>query len=276
MAKNNDKDTNVAAALFDGLKIPRDLTGCTLMRGVTDFGKLEQFNLYETGYSFLKVVQMPAFMQKLADMYSSTYGTIVNNYKRILEFEFRGLDGLDNLTSDTMEITNGISGINVINKVNQQSQATVTMQFFEKSGSTITKFHEMFLRGVRDPLTEIKHYNGLIPSHQMKAGYENETFILLYVVTDNTTYELEKAYLLLAAQPTTAEWSMYNSTKGDIGSKEISVEFNCFPVTGRQVNLKAKEWLDWMHNTADNADAIVVDSSDYTYTGLDQIKVTKD
>ena len=123
----------------------------------------------------------------------------------------------------------------------------------------------MFLSGVRDPLTEIKHYNGLIPSRQMKAGYENETFILLYVVTDNTTYELEKAYLLLAAQPTTAEWSMYNSTKGDIGSKEISVEFNGFVVEGKQVTQKAKEVLDWM-NSDQNPAKWQWNSDDYLYS----------
>ena len=271
-------DQNVASLLFDNLKMPRDLKGFTLMQGVTDFGDLRQFNLYETGYSFLKVVQVPVFMETLATKYPESYGRIVDNYKRILEYEFRGLEGLDNLTSDTMEITNGISSVNVINKVNQQSQATVSMQFFEKSGSTITKFHELFLRGVRDPLTEVKHYNGLVQGIDgtvVNAGYENETFILLYIVTDNTTRELERAFLLLAAQPTTAEWSMYNSTKGDIGSKEISVEFNCFPVNGRQVNIKAKEMLDWMHNTSENPDHIEVDSSDFKYSGLEQIKAGK-
>ena len=46
-------------------------------------------------------------------------------------------------------------------------------------------------------------------------------------------------------------------------------------VNGRQVNIKAKEMLDWMHNTAENPDAIIVDSSDYNYSGLDQIKAGK-
>lgn len=260
--------------LFENLKKPRNLTHFKLMQGVTDYGNLAQFNLFETGYSFLRVIQIPVFMEKLALKYPDSYGVIVNNYKRILEFEFRGLEGLDNLTADSLEITDGISTVNVVGKVNQQSAAQVTMQFFEKSGSTLTKFNEMYLRFVRDPRSQIKHYGGLIKDGTVEAGYENETFILLYLVTDNTARELERSFLLLAAYPTSAELSMYNSTKGEIDKKEISIEYNCFPVTGNLVDAKAKEMLDWMNND-ENPDQIVTDSSDYAYTGLDKIKVNK-
>ena len=258
--------------MFENLKAPRNITQYRLMQGVTDYGNLAQFNLFETGYSFLRVCQLPVFMQKLALKYPESIGVIVENYKRILEFEFRGLEGLDNLTSETLEITNGISNVNVISKVVQQSAATVSMSFFEKSGSTITKFNEIFLRGVKDPMTQIKHYYGLIKDGTLQGGYENETFILLYLVTDNTALQLERAYLLLAAQPTKADWDMYNSTKGEIDKKEITIEFNCFPVTGNEVNKKAKEMLDWMNNDQ-NPDHIITDSSDYVYSGLEEVNI---
>jgi NADH-quinone oxidoreductase subunit E/NADP-reducing hydrogenase subunit HndA len=35
------------------------------MRGVTDFGALEQYNLFESGYSFLVVMGIPKFLQEL-------------------------------------------------------------------------------------------------------------------------------------------------------------------------------------------------------------------
>lgn len=259
--------------IFDGLKSPRNITQYKLMQGVTDYGNMYQFNQYETGYSFLRVVKIPVFLNALATKYPETIGVLIENYKRILEFEFRGLEGLDNLTSETLEITNGISSINMISKVVQQSAAQVTMQFFEKSGSTLTKVHELFLRGVKDPQTQVKHYFGLLQDGTIpEGGYENEVFTLLYLVTDNTCLQLEKAYLLMCAQPTSAEWSMYNSTKGEIGNKEISVEFNCFPVASSEVNKKGKEMLDWMNNTQ-NPDRIVHDSSDFAYSGLNDVVV---
>ena len=256
--------------MFDKLKAPRNLTTYKLMQGVTDYGNLAQFNLYETGYSFLLVCQIPKFMEELAKK-KKEYADIIDNYKRILEFEFRGLEGLDDLTVDTLEITNGISSINMISKVNQQSAANIQMQFFEKSGSTMTKFHELFLTGIKDPMTQGKHYHGLIKDGTLEAGYENEVFTLLYLVTDNTMLKLERAYLLLCAQPTKADFSIYNSTKGDITNKEISVEFNCFPVKGDEVYARAALALDWMNNE-ENDDQIIIDSSNYKYTGLDTIK----
>ena len=256
--------------MFDSLKAPRNLTGYKLMQGVTDYGNLAQFNLFETGYSFLLVCQMPKFIEELAKK-KTQYQTLIDNYKRILEFEFRGLDGLDDMTVDTLDLTNGITNLKMIGKVNQQSDATVTMQFFEKSGSAITKFHELFLTGLKDPMTQGKHYHGLIKDGTLEAGYENEVFTLLYLVTDNTMLQLERAYLLLCAQPTKADFSMYNSTKGDIQNKEISVEFNCFPVKGDEVYKKANEALAWMNNE-ENDDQIIIDSSDYKYTGIDKIK----
>ena len=43
-----------------------DLRQYNLMYGVTDFSELEQFNMYESGYQFLKVIQIPKFIEELA------------------------------------------------------------------------------------------------------------------------------------------------------------------------------------------------------------------
>lgn len=260
--------------MFKNLKKPRNITDYTLLQGVTDFSEMYQFNLYETGYSFLVVAKIPYFLEKLAQI-NSEYNYLVNSFVHILEYEFRGLDGLEDLTVDTLEITNGINSVNVIGKVNDGSSATVSMRFFEKSGATITKFMELYLTGIKDPKTQIKHYHGLLESGDIEeAGYEHEIFTLLYMVTDNTAREIERAYLLLAAQPTKAELSIYNSEKGDIGNKEITVEFNCYPVRGEAVYEKAAAYLAWMHND-DNPNKIIVDSDGYNYKGLDQVKISK-
>lgn len=267
-----DAKTNVNN-MFSNLRQPKDLTKYTLMRGVTDFSKLEQYNLYESGYSYLVLVSIPAFLDKLKEK-NTNYGTLINNYCHILEYEFRGLDGLDNITSDTSELTNGISTLNMITKVNQQSASTFTMRYFEKAGSTITRTHELFLRGIKDPRTQLKHYNGLIGSKAgdnvydpSTVGYENETFSFLYLNTDNTGLALEKAVFIIGAQPTTAELSIYESEKGDIGFKEVSVEMNGFPITGSAVDAEAKLILDWI-NSSDNSNRVIRDSSNFGYSAI--------
>ena len=256
--------------MFEYLKQPRDLTQYTLMRGTTDFGNLAQYNLYESGYSYLIIVSIPKFLSTLAET-NSNYKTLIDNYVHILEYEFRGLDGLDNITSDTSELTNGISTLNMITKVNMQSASTFSMRYFEKSGSVISRVHELFLTGIKDPRTQYKHYHGLIESGTLESGYEHEVFSFLYFNTDNTGTEIEKAYYIVSAQPTTAETNIYNSEKGSIEFKEITVEFNGFPITGTAVNSRAKKVLDWINNPS-NPNRIIKNSDNFMYTGISNIE----
>ena len=48
--------------IFSNTLSPRPVTQFTLMRGVTDYTNLAQFDLYETGYSFLVSLQIPTFL----------------------------------------------------------------------------------------------------------------------------------------------------------------------------------------------------------------------
>lgn len=260
----------MAGTIFDFLKKPRSLTQYTLMQGVTDFGNLNQWNLYEGGYSFLKVIDTPKFMQKLAEK-NTDYKALLDNYVHILEYEFRGLEGLDDITTDTFELTNGISTLNILSKVNMQSAATVSMRFFEKSGTPLTRFHKLMLTGIKDPKTMIKTYHGLIESGDLEAGYENEIFTFLYFVTDNTAREIEEAYILLAGQPTKAETSIFNSEKGTIEQKEITAEYNCFPISGPLVYEKAAEILKYM-NSEQNPNKLITQYENFAYTGIEKIK----
>ena len=233
--------------MYAGLKKPMSVTRYTLMRGVTDFGNLKQYDLFESGYPFLIVVDYPKFLQKLKKV-NTEYENLINNYLHILEYEFRGLDGLDNITGDTQELTNGINTLNLITKVNEQSNGTFSMRFFEKSGLVITKTHELFLKGVKDSRTQLKTYHGLIDSGDIiNPGFHNEVFTFLYFITDNTGAQVERAYLLIACQPTTAEINIVNSEKGNIEFKELTVEFNGFPYTSAKVNQAAKDILGYIN-----------------------------
>lgn len=263
--------------MFEYLKKPKDVTNKNLMYGVPDYSDVGQFDQFEKGYSFLKVVQIAPWLETLASVEYEKYGTLIANYKHILEHEFKGLDGLDNITSETYTLSNGISELALISKTVKQSNTQISMRYTEKSGAPLTKVHELFLTGIKDPITEAKTYHGLITGSEddiIEPGPEQEVFIFLYFVTDNTMTKLEKAYLLLSAQPTTAETNMYNSEKGTIENVELSVEFNCYPVTGNEVDKKALEILKWMNSSKNNTSSkLIRDSDSYDYAAISKIQV---
>ena len=139
------------------------------------------------------------------------------------------------------------------------------MRYFERHGSVITRTHELFLRGIKDPRTQVKHYNGLIPKGLMEPGYENEVFSFMYLVCDNTLMNLEKCIYIVAAQPTGAQWDIYNSEKGSIEFKELDVEFKGYPIVGRKINEKGKEFLDWIRQNT------TWDEMEFNYSGVDNM-----
>lgn len=266
---------------------PRNLVEYTAFRGVTDFTQIGQFAQFESGYSFLHVIQMPIFMQKLAEQ-DAGIATLVNSFQHMLEYEFRGLDGLPDINAETYDITDGINTARLINKVTMDTAATVSSSYFEKTGGLITKFAEYYLTGIKDKMTQAKTYHGLIKDNILAPGPENEVFTMLYYVTDNTMTRIERAVLLANCQLTTSRLSdILNSQKGDISNKEMSIEWNCFPIMGYEVDKAAKSLLETkitglkttINNgvltytqtatpTRDNHLA-TLDSSDYKYGILD-------
>lgn len=219
------------------------------MRGVTDFSNAAQFNLYETGYSYLCVITKPAYLEMLAQQLgdSNEVKGLLDAFCYILEFEFRGLSGIDDVTTDPLEVTDGISTLNVLGKVTKQSAAEISMTFTEKSGSVITNFLNYYISGIKDPRTQAKTYHGLIKYGLMAAGFENEVFNLLYIVTDSTMLQIEKSYLLCNAWPSKAQTSIYNTEKGSIEKQDIELSWNCFVIDGPEVDRQALRVLAYIN-----------------------------
>lgn len=271
--------------LNEYIKKPVNLTEYTAFRGVTDFTQIGQFSQFETGYSYLALISMPKFITMLAQQGNDYVKNLIDLFQHTLEYEFRSLDGLPDIGSENATITNGVQEINMINKVTEDSAVTITMPYFEKTGSPITKFCEYYLTGIKDKRTQAKTYHGLIANGLMNADYENEVFTLMYMVTDNTYLELEKSVLLSNCQITKCE-NIYNSTKGEIGNKEISIEMQCFPVTGAAVDRAAKKLLQGItgvkvsqsngivRRSIDSSikNPVVLDSATYDYRVLSEIK----
>ena len=259
--------------LFRNTKDFRDITKYNLMRGVPDFGSLVQFNPYETGYAAFIICGMPKFIEALAAM-DDEYYKLVENWKHIVEYEFKSFDGLQDLNAETITLGDDLNNINVINKVNMQSASDFTLTYDEKSGSPITKFAKLYLTGIKDPRTQVKTYHGLIHNDLMEPGFENEVFTFLFISTDNTMRNVEAAYLLIGCQLNSADTDMYNYTKGDISKRDVQVKFTGYPITSSEIEKCATEMIRYLLSSDAGARQIVVNSMDFNYTGTDSISKT--
>lgn len=235
----------------DYSKAPWKASEYANMRGVVDWGNLFQFAPYESGYCFLVVINGPFIANSTIAGNKDGFGDLQDAFIKILEQEFKGLSGIGNITSDTMEIYDGITSISLLGKVNQETNSQITMEFTEKSGSLITKYVSTYLRFVRDPKTEAKTYGGAITAANARdASPAKEVFNFLYVITDSTCLNIEKAFLILNAQPTEASYGdLYNMNKGDISTKDVSITFNAFVVDGKLPNKIALVYMRSMVNT---------------------------
>lgn len=266
-------------SMFRNLKAPRNLIGndengvpkYRLMRGVSDYGNLAQWNMYETGYAFLKIVKMPKVLSELAGK-NDDYKNLLETFKKIVEFEFKQINGLPNIDSDKLEITNNISTISLIGKTTMESNITFSLPYYERSGAPLTKLMELWMRCIKDPKTTYKHYMGLISDGTIKEpGFEHETATFLVGFTDNTGLNLERSYLILGVQPNSAPLGeLHDYTKGTIENKELSLEFSGFAVTGREIDRRAKVVLDDLNNPKSN-NYIIKDETQFVYTGTNEI-----
>lgn len=259
--------------MFANTKDFKDVTSYKLMRGVPDFGSLVQFNPYETGYAAFIICQMPKFIDVLAK-YNDGYNKLIKNWAHIIEYEFKSFDGLEDMSAETIQLGDDLNSINVINKVNMQSASEFSLTYDEKSGSPLTKFARLYLTGIKDPRTQVKTYHGLIHNNLLEPGFENEVFTFLFIATDNTMRNVEYSTLIIGAQLNSADTSMYNYTKGDIGKKEVTVKFSGYPIIGTKIDAAAQDMLDFLLSTDAKARRIVVNSDDYDYTGIDVIGKT--
>ena len=254
--------------MFQGMVDVPDFTKYTLGRGVIDFTNLKQFNMYEKGYPFLIVVKIPEMIKKLAEVGNDQYKLLCQNFIHVLEYDFRNLDGINNMSAETQEITNGNQKLDVITKVNWEANSKYSMKFQERKGSLFARFMELYLRGIKDPTTQAKRYNGLLQPRKAQSviedGYENEIFEFLYFVTDNTVRYIEKAFFLTGCQFTECQLDQYNQEKGQIEWQDVNLSFNGYAITNPLVTQKAQAMLDWLNSE----NRLIVEQMKFAYKSL--------
>lgn len=260
--------------LYQYTKDFRDVTGYNLMRGVPDFGNLMQFTPYESGYAVFIICAIPKFMEKLGE-FNPEYKKIIENWKHIIEYEFKSFDGFSNITADSIDLGDDLNRIQLINKINMESSSEFTLTYDEKSGSPITKFNKLYLTGIKDPRTQVKTYHGLIHKGEMDPGFENEVFTFLFINTDNSMRNVEFASLLMAGQINQADTDIYGSyQKGDISKKEVNVKFTAYPIMSPTIDKYAQNCLDYLigdgSGAATSTDGkrigITINSMEYDYS----------
>lgn len=269
--------------MFDNRKTPRQILNYNLYRGVTDWTNLKQFDYYEKGYPFLIVLRYPKWVELNLPYETEATRNMINTYLHILENEFVGLEGIENITTGTGEISNGIRTLNYINKV-EQASGTFTMEFKERAGMPITRTHEYILTGIKDKETQVKTYHGLIDhlreelegggfKYTFEPGLDKEVFSFLYFVSDNTMSQIEAAYLIVGAQPTSAELSIADQKRGEIDNSTISVQFNGIALNNDFIDGKAKACLDIMRNTKNRTNSrVLVNSTKFAYREATRIE----
>jgi hypothetical protein len=230
--------------------------------GDQDIGSMMNFAPFESGYCFLTVMATPKF---LWNQYSKDRGddgsnlkpssetpvtrpggrdqALLANFVKVLEKEFTGLSGIEDMSLSTTDLSNNIMNVPIVIKNERNIYSQVSMTFTEKSGLPLTKFLEMYTTYLHDPYTQVKTYGGAMNQYNndrtniLKARVHNETFTLLYVITDRTALLVEKAFILYHAYPMNVPYSTIgDNTKFDIANKEITINWTCEVLDGPLAN----------------------------------------
>ena len=265
--------------MYENLRTPREISNYNLMRGVTDWTNLKQFDYYEKGFPFLIVVDYPEWIRDAREVESAQVKSMIDTYLHVIENEFTGLDGIEDITTQTAEISNGIRSFSYINKV-EQASSTITMEFRERAGMPITKFNRYFLTGIHDLETQGKTYHGLID----REGYDNyqpglskEVFTFLYFTTDNTFSKVEAAHLFVCCQPTSATLSLSEHRKGEIEVPTVQLTFTGMCLQNDEIDKKAATALSIMRNPKNlTSSRLLVNSTRFNYAEISKMQAETD
>ena len=228
--KNNNKDLTKYSLFLGGLNVKAKA--------------LEQYNPLKTGYTRIFVVQMPKFMNRILPIASK-------NFKHMIEYGFKSIDGIQNLTMEYEAITGGYAGRSFeIPTILKDETNAITIKLQEMSGSPVREYIEMWLSGISDPHTGLCHYHGALDKDAatgnagMEAIQANQVAEMIYVSTDHTGREIEFACLLSNMIPKVVKRDHYNYESGTHNAVEYDVEFTCTMYTSPDVNNVAKLLLD--------------------------------
>lgn len=224
-----------------------DLTNYALFAGGMDVTRpvLAQYDPFKSGFYRLFMIRKPLFMTTL-------FENRFNNFKHVLEYGNTAVNGLGDIDVSSTNMTGGYVGRSVeIPTIATDNTTSFTVTVYEFNGLPIREMLWAWINGVMDTQTGLSHYFGLIEEHITKGdGYglekslANETAEFIYVVTDQTGWNIEYACHLANCFPKNLSNDMFNSTAGQHELAQLQIQFSCAKYESPQINEVAKALLN--------------------------------
>ncbi len=211
-----------------------------------DSKNIGQYNPLITGRGIFLWTKMPQFMETL--MPDQTIA-----FKNYTEKGFKSFDGISDMSMNFEEMGDGTPG----NTFSIATMATdefreFTMKVYELSGSPVSSYVEMWVRGIHDPVTQVTTYLGQIESGKFpEANPLYHTAEGIYMTFDPTMHEkgIEYAALITNIVPNRVPKSFRNTDKGTKGLVELDLGFNGYKYESPIINAKAKQLWEVIRKT---------------------------
>lgn len=222
-----------------------DLTNYALFAGGLDVTRpvLAQYDPFKGGFHRLFMIRKPAFMTKL-------FKTRFNNFKHILEYGNTAVSGIGDIDVGSAQMTGGYTGRSVdIPTIATDNTTSFTVTVYEFNGLPIREMLWAWINGVMDTQTGLTHYFGLIEDNivngtGLEKSLANETAEFVYVVTDQTGWNVQYACHFANCFPKNLSNDMFNSTAGQHELAQVNIQFSCVKYESPQINEVAKALLN--------------------------------
>lgn len=234
---------------------------------------LEQYDPFKGGFYRLFMIRKPLFMDNL-------FHDKFANFKHVLEYGNTSVSGIGDIDVQTTNMTGGYVGRSVdIPTIATDNMNSFTVTTYEFNGLPMREMLWAWINGVMDTQTGLTHYFGLIEEHIAKndngteAGlakslaYETAEFI--YVVTDQTGWNINYACHLANCFPKNLPGAMFNSTAGQHELGQLQIQFSCTKYESPQINEVAKALLNKYRNLMNVMDFNCKFSVNDVYNTLD-------
>lgn len=244
------RDTGVRTLQSNIKNNATDMTGYSLFLGGLNVKRaaLEQYNVLKSGKGRIFFTKMPYFMKELMPEASK-------NFKHVIEYGFMSIDGIQNLQMEFDQITGGYAGRSFeIPTILKDETNQITIKVLEFAGSPMREYLEMWMTGVSDPNSGFTHYHGLgIPqtdangnlrAPRVEVSQANHTGEMIYVVTDQTGFNVEFACMLCNIFPKTSNRNHFNQESGTSAHVELDMEFTCTQYCSPDINAVAQLLLN--------------------------------
>lgn len=227
-----------------------DLTQYALFAGGLDVTRpcLAQYDPFKGGFYRLFMIRKPTFMTHL-------FPNRFNNFKHIIEYGNTAVSGIGDINVQTAPMTGGYVGRSVdIPTIATDDTNNFSVTVYEFNGLPMREMLWAWINGVMDTQTGLTHYFGLVEENiigksngvvtGLSKSLAHETAEFIYVVTDQTGWNIQYACHLANCFPKTLSNDMFNSTAGTHELAQMQIQFSCAKYESPQINEVAKGLLN--------------------------------